>query len=143
MAFPDAESMDVLYHCPECGALRVNMVMGSVCPNGHGKIFPKIPWPWWVIVVLENTLAIRIVQYDRSRKLWYSQQTREWFAVEGKRNVTVSSLVHAAKQYKDLSSEIELSDNEFLCRHFDSGEYAVRKKVVGGMEGETGKSLAT
>ena len=28
--------------CSECKAVRVNVNVGSVCPNGHGKIFPFI-----------------------------------------------------------------------------------------------------
>ena len=28
--------------CGECGAQRINMRTGSVCPNGHGKLGPKL-----------------------------------------------------------------------------------------------------
>lgn len=32
------------YRCPECGAIRINLVAGrwSVCPNGHGRLYPPI-----------------------------------------------------------------------------------------------------
>ncbi|TWU22483.1 hypothetical protein Pla52o_35390 [Novipirellula galeiformis] len=28
--------------CKECGEIRVNTPSGSVCPNGHGRIFPPV-----------------------------------------------------------------------------------------------------
>lgn len=29
--------------CGVCGEIRMNTPSGSVCPNGHGKMMPKVP----------------------------------------------------------------------------------------------------
>lgn len=31
------------YHCEECGSPFMATTNGSVCPNGHGKMHPKMP----------------------------------------------------------------------------------------------------
>lgn len=28
--------------CPECGSVRMNTPSGSVCPNGHGRLHPRV-----------------------------------------------------------------------------------------------------
>lgn len=32
-----------IYDCAVCGKRRMNTPSGSVCPDGHGRLFPKIP----------------------------------------------------------------------------------------------------
>jgi hypothetical protein len=32
-----------VYDCEECGKRRMNTPSGSVCPDGHGRLKPKIP----------------------------------------------------------------------------------------------------
>lgn len=34
--------VDVRFTCPECGKRRINTPSGSVCPDGHGKLYPSI-----------------------------------------------------------------------------------------------------
>ena len=39
---PKIEPVTAVTKCPQCGSGLVNIVTGAVCPNGCGKIFPKL-----------------------------------------------------------------------------------------------------
>jgi hypothetical protein len=35
--------IDLVNRCPECKKYRMNTPSGSVCPDGHGKIYRRVP----------------------------------------------------------------------------------------------------
>ena len=54
--FPDAEAETATTHCPACKTPLVNVLQHALCPNGCGKLWPKLP----IEVSRKNTAEAKI-----------------------------------------------------------------------------------